>query len=89
MANSPNEIKGEETNEEVEIIGYIRKSHHLYERLNMTDIEATDSCGTCDGALCDGCVDMYVVSDFTNDKLLYYGKDKQKAIKIAGYNFVD
>ena len=54
----------------------------------MEAYESTDNCGTCDGARCDICKDMYCVEDFNNDKLLYYGKDKDMAISIAGYNFI-
>ena len=69
-------------------IGYIRKTGHQYFGTFMEAYESTDNCGTCDGARCDICKDMYCVEDFNNDKLLYYGKDKDMAISIAGYNFI-
>lgn len=69
------------------IIGYKEKTHHLYLRYHLDDIESTDDCGTCDGACCEGCVDRYVVEDMNKDKPLYVGYDREEAIKIAGYDF--
>lgn len=70
------------------IIGYVEKTQHQYKRLHMDDIESIDNCGTCDGACCDICKTIYVVEDWSNDKTIYRGGDKEEAVKLAGYNFV-
>lgn len=69
------------------IMGHVEKTWHLYRRLHMEEIEGVDDCATCDEACCDICTDMYVVEDWKKGKLLYLGMDKEKAIKIAGYDF--
>lgn len=76
----------QEKNED-DIIGHVEKSGHLYKRLHMEDIESVDTCAACDEACCDICIDMYIVEDWKENKLLYKGRDKEKAIKIAGYDF--
>lgn len=68
-------------------LGYVEKTGHYYKRLHMEAYESVDNCGTCDGACCDTCIDIYVVED-QDGKILYRGRDKEKAIEIAGYNFV-
>jgi hypothetical protein len=73
---------------EIKTLGYTEKSGHYYKRMHMEAYESTDNCGTCDGALCDICHDFYTVEDRETGKILYHGRDKEKAISIAGYNFV-
>lgn len=68
-------------------VGHVEKTHHLYARYHMNDIESTDDCGTCDGACCEGCADRYVVEDFNSNKAIYVGFDREKAIQVAGYDF--
>lgn len=77
----------DEETQETEIIGHVEKTGHLYKRLLMEDIESVDNCAACDEAWCDMCVDLYIVEDWKEDKLLYKGRDKEKAIEIAGYDF--
>lgn len=73
--------------DESDIIGHVEKTGHLYKRLHMEDIESVDNCAACDEACCDMCIDVYIVEDWKENKLLYKGRDKEKAIKIAGYDF--
>lgn len=72
----------------IERIGYLNKTGHYHNRSGLAAYESTDNCGTCDGALCDTCRDIYIVRNLEDDKLIYRGTDKDKAIELAGYNFV-
>lgn len=69
------------------LLGRIRKTGHRYFLTNMEECEGSDNCATCDGAQCNNCKTMYEVEDYKNDKLIYYGQDKEKAIALAGYDF--
>lgn len=68
-------------------VPHIELTGHQYYGTSMMAYESVDNCGTCDGARCDTCKTYYVVEDFEQDKTIYKGKDKEKAIEIAGYDF--
>ena len=70
------------------ILGHIEKTRHIAKRYHIEDIESTDNCGTCDGACCEECKTVYVVEDWSTGKDLYRGQDKDKALELAGYNFI-
>lgn len=71
-----------------ECIGWVNKTGHYHNRTGLAAYESTDNCGTCDGLLCDICKDVYIVETIEDGKVIYQGKDKDKAIELAGYNFV-
>lgn len=70
-----------------ENIGHIEKTGHQYYGTSMMAYESVDNCGTCDGARCGSCQTYYVVEDYDTEKQVYKGKDKEKAIELAGYDF--
>jgi len=55
------------------------KTGHQYYGTYMAVYESTDNCGTCDGAKCDFCKTLCIVTDFDDDKILYKGFDETKA----------
>lgn len=73
---------------EYEYLGWLNKTGHYHNRSGLAAYESTDDCGTCDGLMCDVCRDMYTVERLEDNKIIYYGPDKEKAIELAGYNFV-
>ena len=69
-------------------LGRLIKTGHMYRGTYMEAYESVDNCGTCDGARCDICRDIYEVEEYPDEKIIYRGPDKEKAIELAGYNFV-
>ena len=71
------------------VIGYVEKTGHYYKRLHMETCEKTNDCTTCDQSCCDTCEDIYVVENIFTDKILYKGTNKEEAIEIAKYDFIN
>lgn len=75
----------------MELIGQLNRTGHQYYGTYMEAYESTDNCGTCDGARCDNCKDIYEVYDYdiedTKKQRIYKGTNKEKAIKLAGCDF--
>lgn len=64
---------------------YIRKTRHQYYGKEIEAYEGSANCSTCNGLMCDVCKTYYVVEG--NNKYIYIGRDKDKAIEMAGYDF--
>lgn len=62
-----------------------QKTGHQYYGTEMEAYEGSDNCSTCNGLMCDACKSYYVVED--DSKHIYIGRNKNKAVKLAGYDF--